>query len=72
MSTKETKIIHTDNINANAIDTQVNEDNITLNDLPVTYYEHEILDGLETSDVLLITGEPGCGKSTQVSLSTEY
>ncbi|KAG8825621.1 hypothetical protein FRC19_010953 [Serendipita sp. 401] len=34
--------------------------------LPIAAYRHEILETLETHQILVLSGETGCGKSTQV------
>lgn len=36
------------------------------NRLPIAQYRHQILNVLESSQVLVLSGETGCGKSTQV------
>ncbi|KAI0307778.1 P-loop containing nucleoside triphosphate hydrolase protein [Multifurca ochricompacta] len=36
------------------------------NKLPIAYYRDQIVECLETSQVLVLSGETGCGKSTQV------
>ncbi|KAL1693102.1 P-loop containing nucleoside triphosphate hydrolase protein [Schizophyllum commune] len=36
------------------------------NQLPIANYRHEILSALDASQVLVLSGETGCGKSTQV------
>ncbi|TCD67025.1 hypothetical protein EIP91_000645 [Steccherinum ochraceum] len=36
------------------------------NELPIARYRHEIVDTLETSQILVLSGETGCGKSTQL------
>ncbi|KAF8973905.1 P-loop containing nucleoside triphosphate hydrolase protein [Flammula alnicola] len=36
------------------------------NDLPIAQYREQIIDILEKSQVLVLSGETGCGKSTQV------
>lgn len=35
-------------------------------DLPITAYREEILEIMKHNQVLIISGETGCGKSTQV------
>lgn len=36
-------------------------------DLPITAYREEILEIMKHNQVLIISGETGCGKSTQVT-----
>ncbi|KAI0082174.1 P-loop containing nucleoside triphosphate hydrolase protein [Panus rudis PR-1116 ss-1] len=36
------------------------------NQLPISAYRHEIIKTLETSQVMVLSGETGCGKSTQL------
>ncbi|KAH8100605.1 P-loop containing nucleoside triphosphate hydrolase protein [Cristinia sonorae] len=36
------------------------------NELPIAKWRHEIIDTLETSQILVLSGETGCGKSTQL------
>ncbi|KAG9008288.1 hypothetical protein FRB94_013450 [Tulasnella sp. JGI-2019a] len=36
------------------------------NNLPIATYRHEIIEALESSQIIVLSGETGCGKSTQV------
>ncbi|KAG8844850.1 hypothetical protein FRB96_002810 [Tulasnella sp. 330] len=36
------------------------------NSLPIAAYRYDILDALESSQIIVLSGETGCGKSTQV------
>ena len=39
------------------------------NNLPIKQYEKEIIYAVESNQVVIIAGDTGCGKSTQVILN---